>query len=150
MPISLPAKHSDEINRSVEMEADMPPTLNEADTNNKKMDSKTESEKDSVSPRKRKSLYKWRVVSFSSCSKSCGGGMLTPIIRCVRESSSKFYAHKRCGHQTKPTLEDSVLKCNTQPCPAYWRIDPDEWTACNCGKLNEFHLFLLKSRTKDK
>lgn len=88
-----------------------------------------------VDKRKRKSAFVWKVVSFSSCSKTCGGGTLTPIIRCVREGTSKFFNHKRCAHQTKPVLNESVLRCNAQPCPAYWKVD--EWTACNCGLPNE-------------
>lgn len=108
----------DETVRSVEMEADMPPEV--------------ESEK----RKKKHNQYSWKVVSFSTCSKTCGGGSLTPIIRCVREGNSqKFYNHKRCAHQTKPVLNEEILRCNKQPCPAYWKVD--EWSACNCGLPNE-------------
>lgn len=119
------------------MEADMPPNNSaDADTATKLNESKSRMEKENIERRKRKHAYVWRVVSFSSCSKPCGGGTLTPIIRCVRENNTaKFYAHKRCAHQAKPTLNENVLKCNTQPCPAYWKID--EWSACNCGLPNE-------------
>ncbi len=35
----------------------------------------------------------------------------------------------------KPILSDSVLKCNTQPCPAYWKIS--EWGTCQCTGNND-------------
>lgn len=122
IPATVPT--ADENKRSsVEMEADMPPT---SETSAKQ----TESDK-----RKKKVSYVWKVVSFSSCSKTCGGGTLTPIIRCIREGTNKFFNHKRCAHQTKPVLNESVLRCNAQPCPAYWKVE--EWSACNCGLPNE-------------
>lgn len=129
MPINPPITGStgSDNPRSVEMEADMPP---DSESNVKL----NEPEK-MVEKRKKKHTYVWRVVSFSSCSKKCGGGNLSPIIRCVREGTSKFFAHKRCAHQTKPVLNEAVLRCNTQPCPAYWKVD--EWSACNCGLPNE-------------
>lgn len=105
----------------------MPP---DSESNAKSIDTNQTGEK-----RKKKSSYVWKVVSFSSCSKTCGGGTLSPIIRCVREGTNKFFNHKRCAHQSKPVLNDSVLRCNVQPCPAYWKVD--EWTACNCGLPNE-------------
>lgn len=133
MPINVKLPHSiqnsDESN-SIEMEADMPPSAQttEASALPEKSSSKASGEK-------RKHRYMWKVVSFSACSKSCGGGSLAPIIRCVRDGTNKFFNHKRCGHTTKPVLSESVLRCNTQPCPAFWKFD--EWTACNCGLPNE-------------
>lgn len=85
--------------------------------------------------RKKKLSYEWRIVSFSTCSKTCGGGTLTPIIRCVRDGTSKNFNHKRCAHQSKPSINENILRCNVQPCPAYWKVD--DWTACNCGLPNE-------------
>lgn len=125
MPVNPPTiSNSVENPRSVEMEADMPP---DSDPNNK--------QNEAVEKRKKKHSYIWKVVSFSSCSKTCGGGTLTPIIRCVREGTNKFFNHKRCAHQTKPVLNENILRCNAQPCPAYWKVN--EWTACNCGLPNE-------------
>lgn len=109
----------------------MPPSHNDVDP-------KPDTDNTTKSPtekRKKKVSYVWRVIGFTSCSKTCGGGKLTPIIRCVRDGTQKFFAHKRCIHLTKPTLSDDVLRCNVQPCPAYWKLD--EWSACNCGLPNE-------------
>lgn len=109
------------------MEADMPP---DAENSARPTEVEKLAEK-----KKKKHSYMWRVVSFNSCSKKCGGGTLTPIIRCVREGTTKFFNHKRCAHQTKPVLDENILRCNPQPCPAYWKVE--EWSACNCGLPNE-------------
>lgn len=132
MPINIPhhGLSADE-NNSIEMEADMPPSAQSTEANL----SKEKNSSGQSSGERRKHRYGWKVVKYSSCSKSCGGGILTPIIRCVREGTNKFYNHKRCAHTNKPTLSDNALRCNSQPCPAFWKID--EWTACNCGLPNE-------------
>ncbi|XP_050084758.1 thrombospondin type-1 domain-containing protein 4-like [Anopheles aquasalis] len=79
-------------------------------------------------PRKRK--YLWKVIGFSACSKSCGGGVQQPIIKCVRESPTKVFSVKRCAHLQQPILNENLMRCNTQPCPAYWKLG--EWSQCNC------------------
>lgn len=61
--------------------------------------------------------------------------MQTPIYHCVKEGPSKRFVPKRCAHLAKPILSDSVLKCNTQPCPAYWKIS--EWSTCLCTGNND-------------
>lgn len=121
------------------MEADMPPaavsTTTEPPTKPSKSSEESATGKSSSGERRRR-RYVWKVVSFSSCSKSCGGGTVSPIIRCVREGTpSKFFNHKRCADHDKPALNENILRCNTQPCPAYWKIE--EWSACNCGLPNE-------------
>ncbi|XP_067620211.1 thrombospondin type-1 domain-containing protein 4 isoform X2 [Eurosta solidaginis] len=78
----------------------------------------------------RRRRFNWKVVGFSSCSKSCGGGIQTPIVRCVRENPIRYYSQRRCLHSEKPMLNENLLRCNTQPCPAYWRIE--EWSDCHC------------------
>ncbi|XP_037825711.1 A disintegrin and metalloproteinase with thrombospondin motifs 6-like, partial [Lucilia sericata] len=74
--------------------------------------------------------YNWKVVGFSTCSKSCGGGTQTPIVRCVRENPLRYYSQRRCMHAEKPVINENLLRCNTQPCPAYWRLD--DWGECRC------------------
>lgn len=78
-----------------------------------------------------KSRYKWKVVGFSACSKSCGGGLQTPIIKCIKDNSNTFFAQRKCAKSKRPLLNENLLKCNTQPCPAYWRIE--DWNPCNCS-----------------
>lgn len=74
--------------------------------------------------------YYWKVTGFSSCSKSCGGGLQVPNIKCVRDNSNRYFHQRRCSNLKKPLLNDNLLRCNTQPCPAYWRSE--EWGKCSC------------------
>ncbi|XP_037958747.1 thrombospondin type-1 domain-containing protein 4 isoform X2 [Teleopsis dalmanni] len=82
----------------------------------------------SRSTRRRK--FNWKVVGFSTCTKSCGGGTQTPIVRCVRDNPVRYFSQRRCMHSEKPVLNENLLRCNTQPCPAYWRLD--DWSDCRC------------------
>lgn len=91
--------------------------------------------KSSGSEIRRHRPFRWKVISFTMCSKSCGGGFQTPVIRCVRESPLRFYSHKRCVHLEKPIINENLLRCNTQPCPAYWRLH--DWSECNCDQTDE-------------
>ncbi|XP_030561294.1 thrombospondin type-1 domain-containing protein 4 isoform X1 [Drosophila novamexicana] len=86
------------------------------------------------SARRRK--FNWKVVGFSACTKSCGGGTQSPIVRCARENPVRYYSQRRCGHADKPVLNENLLHCNTQPCPAYWR--QDEWGECRCQHGENF------------
>lgn len=78
----------------------------------------------------RRRKFNWKVVGFSPCTKSCGGGTQSPIVRCARENPVRYYSQRRCSHSEKPVLNENLLHCNTQPCPAYWR--QDEWGECRC------------------
>ncbi|XP_032595100.2 thrombospondin type-1 domain-containing protein 4-like isoform X1 [Drosophila grimshawi] len=78
----------------------------------------------------RRRKFNWKVVGFSACTKSCGGGTQSPIVRCARENPVRYYSQRRCSHSEKPVLNENLLHCNTQPCPAYWRHD--EWGECRC------------------
>lgn len=49
------------------------------------------------------------------------------VCRSARKSEKQFLNL----NLAKPILSDSVLRCNTQPCPAYWRIS--EWSTCQCS-----------------
>lgn len=89
----------------------------------------------STKPQRRKRQFLWKVVGFNACSKSCGGGIQTPIIRCVREAPTRFFAPKRCAHLQQPLLNEQLLKCNQQPCPAFWKIG--EYSECNCDDNND-------------
>lgn len=81
-------------------------------------------------PRKRRHKYMWKIISFSPCSKTCGGGIQAPIFRCIRGSPTRFYPARRCAHLEKPVFNENIYKCNMQPCPAYWYAD--HWQDCNC------------------
>lgn len=42
----------------------------------------------------------------------------------------RYYVQKRCSHSEKPILNENLLRCNTQPCPAYWKVE--DWGDCFC------------------
>jgi thrombospondin type-1 domain-containing protein 4 len=83
----------------------------------------------------KKRRFLWKIVGFTACSKTCGGGIKSPIIRCVREAPTRIFSPKRCAHMKQPELNEQLLKCNTKPCPAYWKLA--EWSECNCGNYDE-------------
>lgn len=84
---------------------------------------------------RKKRKFLWKVIGFTPCSKSCGGGSQQPIVRCVREQPQRLFAPKRCINLKQPVLNENLMKCNSQPCPAFWKIT--EWNSCNCGEYNE-------------
>jgi thrombospondin type-1 domain-containing protein 4 len=84
--------------------------------------------------RKRRKIT-WKVIGFTECSKTCGGGIHQPIIRCTRGESTKSLSPKKCAHLQKPTLNENLTKCNSQPCPAFWRLG--DWSKCRCGESHE-------------
>lgn len=90
-----------------------------------------------VAKSKRKRRFLWKITGFSACSKSCGGGVQNPIIRCVRESPLRIFVSKKCEHLTKPSVAENIMRCNTQPCPGNWKIG--EWSKCEC-RPNHRHL----------
>lgn len=84
---------------------------------------------------RKKRKYTWKLIGFTPCSKSCGGGTQQPIIRCVRGEPIRAFSPKKCAHTKKPIVNENLLKCNSQPCPAFWRLG--EWSSCFCGEYNE-------------
>lgn len=85
-------------------------------------------------PQIRRRKFMWKIMGFTSCSKPCGGGTQTPIIKCVRENPTRMFNPKRCAHLKQPELHENMMKCNTQPCPAYWKIL--DWSECQCSTEN--------------
>ncbi|XP_059620456.1 thrombospondin type-1 domain-containing protein 4 isoform X3 [Phlebotomus argentipes] len=79
----------------------------------------------------RRRRFQWKVLRFQPCTKTCGGGVQLPVIKCVRDGSVKISPLKKCAHLPKPTLSHQETRCNIQPCPAYWKISP--WEECQCG-----------------
>lgn len=56
--------------------------------------------------------YSWQTGSYGTCSKTCGGGIQTRSVFCVR-SDDEFVAENFCSASTKPVTQRS---CNTQAC----------------------------------
>jgi thrombospondin type-1 domain-containing protein 4 len=84
---------------------------------------------------RKKRKYTWKLIGFTPCSKSCGGGTQQPIIRCVRGEPIRAFSPKKCAHMKKPVVNENLMKCNSQPCPAFWRLG--EWSGCKCGEFDE-------------
>ncbi|KAK2587121.1 hypothetical protein KPH14_002883 [Odynerus spinipes] len=82
--------------------------------------------------KKKRKKFLWKIVGSTACSKECGGGIQTPIVKCVREGSQAIVHEKRCKNSEKP-LASRAVRCNEQPCPARWRAE--NWSECSvsCG-----------------
>uniref|UniRef100_A0A1B0G2D5 PLAC domain-containing protein n=1 Tax=Glossina morsitans morsitans TaxID=37546 RepID=A0A1B0G2D5_GLOMM len=110
------------------------PITSESEENEVSLESdgflKSGNEESSLSTSRRRRPFHWKVVSFSTCTRSCGGGTQTPIVKCVRENPLRYYSQRRCTHSQKPLINENLLRCNTQPCPAFWRLD--DWSECRC------------------
>jgi thrombospondin type-1 domain-containing protein 4 len=84
---------------------------------------------------RKKRKFSWKVIGFTPCSKSCGGGSQQPIIRCARGEPTRAYSPKKCAHMKKPVVSEGLMKCNSQPCPAFWKLG--DWSSCRCGEFDE-------------
>ncbi|CAG2054644.1 unnamed protein product [Timema podura] len=79
----------------------------------------------------RKRKFAWKLAGFTECTKTCGGGLSTTMVVCVREHNQITVPERRCGYQEKP--HPQTIRCNNKPCPAEWV--PGEWGECSvtCG-----------------
>ncbi|XP_043279992.1 ADAMTS-like protein 4 isoform X2 [Venturia canescens] len=82
--------------------------------------------------RKGRKKFIWRVMGTSPCSKTCGGGLQTSILKCVRLAKGIPANERRCRNIEKPRIPPP-LRCNDRPCPARWKAKP--WSDCSvtCG-----------------
>eukprot|EP00062_Callorhinchus_milii_P017248 gi/632969388/ref/XP_007901060.1/ PREDICTED: A disintegrin and metalloproteinase with thrombospondin motifs 13 isoform X2 [Callorhinchus milii] len=74
----------------------------------------------------------WEVGPQGPCSVTCGGGWRERDMHCVRREGRKELrvADLECGSIPKP---ESVQKCNTQGCPARWRVSAAGPCSASCG-----------------
>ncbi|GLH11132.1 Uncharacterized protein GBIM_15973, partial [Gryllus bimaculatus] len=81
--------------------------------------------------RGRKRKFAWRTVGFTECSRTCGGGVQSPILACVREHGQTPVPERRCAGLQRPPPQ--MLRCAIKPCPAQWT--GGDWGACSvtCG-----------------
>ncbi|XP_076336122.1 protein madd-4-like isoform X2 [Tachypleus tridentatus] len=77
---------------------------------------------------------RWNLTEFSSCSKSCGGGIQNRKIQCIQELERKersvLVLRNNMCPQPPPR---SQQYCNVIDCPARWQVG--EWSKCShlCG-----------------
>ena len=78
--------------------------------------------------------YRWNVSDFSSCSKTCGGGIQTRSVTCIQEV--------RHGGNNILRVDDSFCPqpppitqqfCSVVDCPVKWKTGP--WSKVRHGNL---------------
>ncbi|XP_024082456.1 ADAMTS-like protein 1 isoform X2 [Cimex lectularius] len=74
---------------------------------------------------------KWVATSWGRCSVSCGKGMRSRTVTCMRKTNSTSV--KVPDHYCKSPKLREVEPCNTFPCPPQWIIG--QWSGCSvsCG-----------------
>lgn len=79
----------------------------------------------------RHELHTWKVVGWSRCSRSCGGGEQYTKLSCWDRRTDSAVGKRLCRAQEKPTMKRRV--CNTFACTYRWRAG--EWEHCThtCG-----------------
>lgn len=79
--------------------------------------------------------FVWKVLSFSQCSSSCGGGTQLGKFRCVEvnnNSADKEVSTVHCSGSPPPNRR---RRCGTAACPPKWRSAA--WSSCpSCGPAN--------------
>ncbi|VEN49794.1 unnamed protein product [Callosobruchus maculatus] len=75
-------------------------------------------------------VYQWTPYRWSSCSQSCGGGVMRQMYRCINENEVEDETKCDPGH--KP---NSIVKCNDFPCPT-WIVG--DWSP-NCDGSCQRH-----------
>ncbi|XP_028401265.1 A disintegrin and metalloproteinase with thrombospondin motifs 6-like isoform X2 [Dendronephthya gigantea] len=75
-------------------------------------------------------IFRWKIGLWSTCSKTCAGGMSTRDVTCSREDDNTRVGMSNCPSNAKPAV-DQV--CNAHDCPPEWH---SYLTACTktCGK----------------
>ncbi|CAG2158354.1 unnamed protein product [Oppiella nova] len=72
------------------------------------------------------SIYSWIYSDYSQCSRTCGTGIQTRNVHCVRVMDHLPVSDSLCDSLTRP---DNNRTCNADPCAA-WKVA--EWTDCLC------------------
>ena len=90
-----------------------------------------------LSPRLQfKSTSRWRVKPWRPCSRTCGGGLKTREVYCVRVHSNikepVRVENKHCRAEDKPAQHEE--NCNTTVCPPQWK--ESSWGSVSTHALN--------------
>ncbi|XP_059060914.1 thrombospondin type-1 domain-containing protein 4-like [Achroia grisella] len=95
--------------------------------NFKTLESKSHIDSNIIGDRK----FVWKILNFTACSRSCGGGLQVGKFKCVEltEMGDKEVARAYCSGVPPSPRRHS---CGTAPCPPRWRAAA--WGACPvCG-----------------
>ncbi|XP_045460910.1 thrombospondin type-1 domain-containing protein 4-like isoform X2 [Harmonia axyridis] len=85
--------------------------------------------------------FSWKISGISACSKSCGGGIQTTVVSCVRELTQTPVPDRRCLHLEKPN--SSPIRCNIQDCPPKWG---GYWSSCSATCGSGFQRFVVQCK----
>nr|XP_026492612.1 thrombospondin type-1 domain-containing protein 4-like [Vanessa tameamea]XP_026492619.1 thrombospondin type-1 domain-containing protein 4-like [Vanessa tameamea] len=75
--------------------------------------------------------FMWKILSYTQCSRSCGGGIQVGKYRCIEASSSgdREVSHVHCAGSPPPGKR---RRCGNLPCAPRWRAAA--WSPCpQCG-----------------
>ncbi|KAK7899199.1 hypothetical protein WMY93_020052 [Mugilogobius chulae] len=75
----------------------------------------------------------WSAAEWGACSRSCGGGQQTRILRCLRKVT--YQREEAVVQSLCPVMSPAqVQPCNTQACPPEWSTGA--WSQCSksCGR----------------
>ncbi|CAK1584534.1 unnamed protein product [Parnassius mnemosyne] len=76
--------------------------------------------------------FLWKIISYTQCSRSCGGGMQVGKYRCVEESPDGIDKEISPVHCTGSPPAGRRRRCGNIPCPPRWRAAA--WSSCpECG-----------------
>ncbi|CAK1551453.1 unnamed protein product [Leptosia nina] len=82
--------------------------------------------------------FMWKILSYSQCSRSCGGGFQVGKYRCVESSSNgdREVSPVHCIGSAPPGRR---RRCGSIPCPPRWRAAT--WSACpQCGPASRIRI----------
>lgn len=68
--------------------------------------------------------FRWTVLELEKCSKSCGAGTRSRIVKCLEKVGEDNFRETNSCTAVKPTI--ITEPCNEFPCPAQWKIG--EWS----------------------
>lgn len=80
--------------------------------------------------------YAWTSGAWSTCSKTCGGGLQTRSIQC-RRNDGEYVAETYCDVATKPAAQQA---CNTMSCPTTKEVTT---TASVSPALNQVDVIMI-------
>ncbi|CAB3228800.1 unnamed protein product [Arctia plantaginis] len=109
--------------RDLEMKST--PSFSKLDLNN--LESQSQVDSNVIGTRK----FVWKILEFSQCSRSCGGGLQIGKFKCVEvsEKADKEVSSFHCNGTPPPARR---RRCGGTPCPPRWRAAP--WGPCPvCG-----------------
>ncbi|CAG5049254.1 unnamed protein product [Parnassius apollo] len=75
--------------------------------------------------------FMWKILSFTQCSRSCGGGLQIGKFKCIEvsETEDREVSPAHCSGNPPPSQR---RRCGTTPCPPRWRAAA--WGPCPvCG-----------------